>query len=247
MKINKVNKIFIVGLSGLFTSLSAFSTDASINNDDDFSVFLEKYQEYKSNNKENNKRKSSTKISGKLNFANQCYGEQTCKCPQGNTYLECLTGGTVFINADTKESGSMGLVAIMSDTESGDDGAQGVINTNGHWVSRTSEGNHYTGSVPNLSSQSVYSFSVNPAPIAAACRNLEAGLRVIVTAGLGVVHPMDVEFSERMKAHPEFGVNFDPERFIYTKALSNGMQQRKYIPIGAGTCRDGYRIEIGGA
>lgn len=248
MKSNKFKIILAIGLSGLMISSPVFSTDASIDKNEDFSSFLEKYAEYKATSKGNNKRKSLTKISGKLNFSSDnCYGEQECKCPSGNTYLECLTGGNVFINADANDSGSMGLVAIMSDTQSGDNGAQGVINSKGQWVSRTSVGNHYTGSVKKLSGQSVYNFAVNPAPIAAACRKLEAGLKVIIMAGLGVVNPMDVEFSERMKDHPELGTDFDPERFIYTKALSNGMQQKKYTTIGTGTCRDGYRNEIGGA
>lgn len=247
MKFNSIKESLMLGIGAMIISLPVFATDASIDKNEEFSSFLEKYAEYKAIIKENNNINSLTKISGKLNFSSyDCHGEQECKCPSGNTYLECLTGGTVFINADANDSGSMGLVAIISDTQSGDDGAQGVINSKGHWVYRTSDGNNYTGIVKKLSGQSVYNFAVNPAPIAAACRKLEVGLEVIIMAGMGAVNPMDVEFSERMKDHPELGADFDPERFIYTKALSNGMQQKKYTTIGKGTCRDGYSNEIGG-
>ena len=220
---------------------------SNANEADDFDTFLGKYHELKELNKAYQKsQSSSTKISGNLQFAEQKCDESVsaCPCPEGNNYLECLIGGTATIKADINDIGGQGYVAVMSSDRT--NGTNGIIDKNGDFLSWPVKHYAYTKIIKNVKPSNEFSFMA-PSGVASACRKIRADQQIEIGVGFGVVSAYDVEFSERMKKHPDLGKDFDENKFLFSKAQTDGYKKKKFSFIGTGYCRDGIRDEPGGA
>lgn len=209
----------------------------------EFSEFLDKYAEYKDQQKKIDNRKTGSKISGELVFDK---GNDSNPCGEG--YAECLRGVRVSISPDKNDLGAKAYVAILVNGAQADDGINGVLDQNSNYREYPNTRETYSFSIKELSSgNNNANFSIG-GNIKSVCRTIYNDVKINIGVGYGTVPKMEQEFARRTEDQPEFkSENFNAEKFMLNHAYVNGNMQHKYKFLGSVYCKNGRQREVGGA